>query len=373
VPRKDNTARAVGQVVTEFMRLPFRTRVALVVAVAVIALVIYLAVRLSGPRPPSAEIPGGSDAIVFCFWNMENLFDDRDDDWSHPADKEFDDWMVADPAAREAKYRKLAGALLRLNVGRGPDIIAGCEVESARAAELLRDALNAALPEGVPKYGHVAMKEVASGRHIAPCVIARYPLSGTSLTDRQRRILETRVTINNHELYLVASHWTSQRSDDGSRETGGRAGYASTIHRLYSKAIEADPKVDFMACGDFNDGPDADSVLNKLHVTGNRELVTPDARPPRLFGPLSGKSPSDFGTHYYNGPHIYDQVAFSPGMLDDAGWGYVPDSVRVPTEGLIRSGTRGRRPWRFGSKGDDAVGRGFSDHFPVLVSLKVAG
>ena len=363
----------VEQLLTEFMRLSFRTRVALVVALVAIALVVYLVVRLSTPRPPSAEIPGGSDAIVFCFWNLENLFDDRDDNWSHPADREFDDWMVGDSALREAKYKKLAAALLKMNAGRGPDIIAGCEVESLRAAELLRDALNAAVPEGATKYEHVAMKEVASGRHIAPCVISRYPLSGARLTDRQRRILEARVTVNNHELYLVASHWTSQQSDDGSRETGGRAGYATTIHQLYSKAIEADPKADFMVCGDFNDKPEADSVTNRLHITGSRELVTPDARPPRLFGPLSGKSPADFGTHYYNGPLIYDQVAFSPGMLDDAGWSYVADSARVPTDGLIRSGTRGRRPWRFGSKGDDAVGRGFSDHFPVLVSLKVAG
>lgn len=373
MPRKDNTARAVGQIITEFMRLPFKTRIVLVFAVIVIALVIYLVVRLTSSRPPSAEIPGGSDAIVFCFWNMENLFDDRDDNWSHPADKEFDDWMVGEPAVRDARYRKLTGALLRLNAGRGPDIIAGCEVESVRAAELLRDALNAALPEGAARYDHVAMKEVASGRHIAPCVISRYPLSDSRLADRQRRILETRVTVNNHELHLVASHWTSQRSDDGSRETGGRAGYATTIHQMYARAIEADPKVDFMVCGDFNDAPEAESVAEKLRVTGDREQVTPDARPPRLFGPLSGKSPAEYGTHYFKEPLIYDQVAFSPGMLDDAGWGYVPDSVRVPTDGLVRSGTRGRRPWRFGSKGDDAVGRGYSDHFPVLVSLKVAG
>jgi hypothetical protein len=112
-------------------------------------------------------------------------------------------------------------------------------------------------------------------------------------------------------------------------------------------------------------------VANCLNVTGDAALVTPDADPPRLFGVLSGKSPNQFGTYYYDRALIYDQVAVSPGLLDEMGWGYVPESVRVPTEGLIRSGSIGRRPWRFGSRDDDASGRGYSDHFPVVVTLRV--
>jgi hypothetical protein len=91
-----------------------------------------------------------------------------------------------------------------------------------------------------------------------------------------------------------------------------------------------------------------------------------------LYGPLSNKDAELFGTHFFNKPLIYDHVGFSPGMLDAAGWGYVAESVRVPTDGLTRAGTKTRRPWRYGSKTDTAVGRGFSDHFPVLATLKVA-
>jgi hypothetical protein len=91
-----------------------------------------------------------------------------------------------------------------------------------------------------------------------------------------------------------------------------------------------------------------------------------------LFGPLSGKPAGEFGTHYYNRPVIYDQIGLSPGMLDNEGWSYVADSVRVPTSGLIRSGSKTRKPWRFGSRNDDAIGRGYSDHFPVIATLRVA-
>lgn len=384
------------------MKLPWKARVAIVVLL-LIAGGVVLAVRFN-TRPPHGEeqtaettnpkpqpgeptetgelvnvppdavaFPPGSKSIVFCLWNMENLFDDKPDRRNHVADKEYDRWFATDPEARKRKYQRLTEELLKLNRGIGPDIIVGVEIESFRAAELLKETLNAALPEGATKYAFIAMKELNAGRHIAPCVISRYPLSGAKLHGRLQRILEVNVTVNGHDLELVAAHWTSQLSDDGTRETGGRAGYAATISEMYHDAIQANPKVDFLVCGDFNDLPDSESVHKKLHMFADSRLVTADVRPPRLYGLLSGRSPAEYGTHYYSGkPLIYDHIGVSPGMFDNVGWGVVADSVQVPTDGLIRSGSKGRRPWRYGSPTDDAVGRGFSDHFPVVVTLKVA-
>jgi endonuclease/exonuclease/phosphatase family metal-dependent hydrolase len=395
--RKGNAdSQAARQLLTAFLRLPWQAQVAIVVLVLVVGGITLLVSYNAQPPhtaeqqpdpapgapdagdlehvpPPPAGFPPGSRTVVFCLWNLENLFDDRPDRRAHSADRQFDAWLATDAAARELKYRRLTEALLRLNGGVGPDIIVGIEVESRRAAELLRDSLNASLPAGAPRYEHVAMQELSAGRYIAPCVISRYPLAGARLHGRLQRTLSVRVTANGHDLHLVASHWTSQLSDDGTRETGGRAGYAATIAELYHDAIVANPRVDFLVCGDFNDTPESDVVRNKLGMVGDWRLVTPDARPPRLFGLLSGKSPDQFGTYFYNNkPLIYDQVGVSPGMLDNIGWGYVPESVRVPTDGLIRQGTKGRRPWRFGSPTDDAVGRGYSDHFPVVATLQVA-
>jgi len=405
--KNDAGGQVTQQLFAAFMRLPWKARVAVVVLVLV-AGGIFLAVsyyqshhqprpgeekpagepappsgganpedpekpaELVNAPPPAADFPAGSKTVVFCVWNMENLFDDKDDHRRHP-DGEYDTWFANDPDARRKKYQRLTDALLRLNDGTGPDVIVGNEIESRRAAELLKDTLNASLPTGAAKYEYVAMKELDAGRHIAPCVISRYPLSGEKLHGRRQRILEAHVTANGHDLYVVAAHWTSQLSDKGDKEDGGRNKYATTIHDMYSDAIRANPKVDFLVCGDFNDTPDSESVYNKLHMVGDAKLVTPEAKPAKLFGLLSGKSPNEFGTHYYSGkPLIYDHVGVSPGLFDNAGWGYVPDSVKVPTDGLIRSGTRGRRPWRFGSPKDDALGRGYSDHFPVVVTLKVA-
>jgi endonuclease/exonuclease/phosphatase family metal-dependent hydrolase len=372
--RKDPSVKALEQLITAFMRLPFRMRLVLISVVLVGGLVFLIAYWICTRHPEqhsSAPDSIGPKTVLLCHWNLENLFDDRDDRRRQP-DEEYDQWFVNDPEARTWKYKRISDALLELNAGKGPDLIIGNEVESYRAAEILRDALNAKLPAGATPYGHVAMKELNAGRHIAPCVISRYPLSGAKLLGRRQRILEVHVVANGHDLRLIASHWTSKLSDQGADESRGRFGYANVIYEEYREAIREQPTVDLLVCGDFNDIPESDPVAGHLHVSADPHMVTPTENPPRLFGLLSGKSPGAFGTHYFNGPVIYDQIAISPGLLDPFGWQYLADSVQVPTSGLIRSGSTARRPWRFGSKTDSAINRGFSDHFPVIATLKVA-
>lgn len=323
--------------------------------------------------PTKAAFPPGTRPVVFCFWNVENLFDDHADH-RRPPDKEYDDWFAHNAADREKKYAHLTQILLKMNGGKGPDILACCEVESPRAAEMLKDALNAALPAGAEPYQFVAMTDLDAGRHMAPCVISRLPIDpgSTHLLGSKLRILELRITGNGYGLLLVVSHWTSHLSDDGSDPHKGRTNYAKTIHNFYAAELKKNPKLDFLVCGDFNDSPDSDPVRNKLLLTGDARQVTAEANPPRLYGLLSGKPPREFGTHYYNEQLIYDHIGISPGMFDAVGWGCDADSVSVWTEGNSQIGAKGRRPWRFGNEKDTRYARGYSDHFPVVVTLEVA-
>ena len=87
---------------------------------------------------------------------------------------------------------------------------------------------------------------------------------------------------------------------------------------------------------------------------------------------MAGKDPNQFGTHYYSKPLIYDHICVSPGLLDAAGWTCDVTSIQTVTEGMIKSGAKRRQPWRFGNE-KDTIARGYSDHFPVVVKLKVAG
>jgi endonuclease/exonuclease/phosphatase family metal-dependent hydrolase len=380
-----------------FMKLPLALKAAIVLFVAIAVILILVIQNSSIPPsatgdkrhpdssasensdsgggenvpPPAAAFPPGSKDVSFCVWNMENLFDDQDDHRRQP-DGEYDHWFAQEPETRKKKYQHLTDELLKLNDGKGPDIIVGNELESMRSARLLQESLNAGLPAGTARYESVAMEELANaGRHISPAIISRYPVDRARLLGHRQRILEARVSVNGHDLILVASHWTSQLSDDGSHKESGRNGYANVIGEVYHKALSADPQIDFLLCGDFNDTPGSESIHGTLHMVNDYHQVTADANPPRLFGLLSGKSPDAFGTIYYKKPLIYDNIGVSPGMFDNRGWGYDPASVQVPTEGLLEPGSRGRHPWRFGSP-KDTHARGYSDHLPVVVTLKVA-
>jgi hypothetical protein len=366
--QRDRTAATAAKI---FWRLPTSAKAAIVAILFAIALVAYFSSRSRN----GAQQPAPPGSIVFMFWNVENLFDDHSDS-RNSIDRPYDEWFAGDAAARKLKYDHLAEIILKVNGGKGPDIFAGVEVESLRAAELLRDALNAKLPAETAKYEQVAMKELThnAGRYMAPCVISRIPLDATRtrlLGSNNLRILETHLSEKQSELWLVVSHWTSQRSDDGTRKGSGRDKYASTIYGEYQRIVKDNPDADVLVCGDFNTPPDSEAVTHELHMTGIRSEVVPARTDPNLFGLLSNKSPDRFGTHYYSKPLIYDQIGVSPGLLDDRGWKCDPDSVSVPTEGMLRDRSRSRRPWRFGDKAENPQGRGYSDHFPVVVNLGI--
>lgn len=340
------------------------------------------------PKPPIVDLtpkplivqPASSEAkqFTFCFWNVENLFDDKDDKRNN-VDEPYDNAFAKDDKLRQLRYDHTADALLKMNGGRGPDIIACAEVESIRAAELLMGALNKNMKNKADKYTHVLMKNLDAGRHISTCVITRLDVSNlaTRLHGGNLRILETHLFANGYELCIVATHWTSKlKQEGGGSGDDGRSKYARTIYGVYEKLAANNPATDFLVCGDFNDTPDAPQVIEGLHAIGDRKKVVKTSQKPNLLDLFANKDPSKFGTIWYaNKPMIYDHICVSPGMLDEEGWGCDPDSAKTWTEGLIRPGATRREPWRFGDPGRSdmkASDRGYSDHFPVLVNLKVA-
>jgi endonuclease/exonuclease/phosphatase family metal-dependent hydrolase len=321
-----------------------------------------------GPAAEAGEagVPAAAGQYLFCFWNVENLFDDQNDK-RQSADEPYDNWFSNDRNALEEKLDRLCTALLKMNHGRGPDILALVEVESVHAAELLLEALNKRLRDPALHYQHVLMKNLIAGRHIAPAIITRLPVRGdrTRLLGKKQRILEGHIHVNGHELIVLATHWTSRVSDEKGE---ARARYADQIYGAFHGMYKRNSQVDVLICGDFNDPPDAVSVTQHLHATGNVNALTNGAQP-RLFNLMAGKDPARFGTHYYRGWWIFDQIVVSPGMLAIGGWSCEPNSVHVDNS-LTRPGDPQRRPWRFGDR-DNNGPRGYSDHFPVTVRLRV--
>jgi endonuclease/exonuclease/phosphatase family metal-dependent hydrolase len=347
------------------MSLPLPRR--RVLALALLGLAALLGGCQVGTPPGGPAAP--SDGYLFCFWNVENLFDDEPNLKLREPDKHFDRWFAEDKEAREQKYKNLADVLLALNDGRGPDILAVAEVESKRAAEMLAETLNGRLDQAL-HYKNVVYRNPSGGRHIATAVLTRLKVDGdrTRLLGQRLRILEVHLKAEGHELVVLASHWTSRVSD----KTGkGRAKYADAIYGRFRAMVKADPKVDLLVCGDFNDNPDDPSVTDHLHATGDRDKVLSERDPPLLYNLFAGLWAKGEASHFYGRKaYLFDQVCVSPGLLDDAGWSCDPDSARIERPAKMRDGKG--RPIRFGTQRTPAHARGASDHFPVTVRLRVA-
>ena len=382
MPRQSPASAALlTAVVGLFRKMPAGARWAVAGAVAVGVAALFLITRAGGPAVSAQGSNPDKGEVLFCWWNVENLFDDKDDKRG-TIDEEFDNPFAQNETLRDLKYDRVASALLKMNGGVGPDIIALCEVESVRSGDILKGVLNKKLKDAKAddklQYVNLMMKNVAAGRHIAPCVITRLPVTpqltrlvgGGSL-----RILESHISVNGHDLCILASHWTSQlKQKDGGDGDSGREKYAIKLYEAFREMNKKNNDADVLVCGDFNDSPDADPIMKLLGALADKSKVKPSADDPPFLNLMAGKDPAKFGTLFYNGkPLIYDHICASPGLLDGNGWSVEPDSVSVPTEGLTRVGATKRQPWRFDNPGREMKDseRGFSDHFPVLVRLKV--
>lgn len=312
--------------------------------------------------------------ISFVFWNVENFFDDQLTHHNGTADAPYDRMFSQNTELFREKLDHLAQVLLKVNDGRGPDILGLAEVETgSRSVEALRERLNKSLPAEAAKYQYIQQKDPEGGRAIMTAVLSRIPLRGfrTQLWGKRLRILKTEVDNpkggNKAPLILVVSHWTSRVSD---KEGSGRAKYGDQIHGQVRAILTANPAADLLVCGDFNDDPNEPSVRGHLKALESpQELFAQNPQTGSLLNLFGGFRPGQPGTHYYSGAwYQFDQIAVSPGMLDKKGWGLVPESqhiVRFPPN-LNKKG----HPLAFGSEKHKGV-RGVSDHLPVGVKLRV--
>ena len=333
---------------------------------------------------PAAKPAGQPGTYLFCSWNVENFYDDDDDP---KIDDKMEDWFGRNPDKFRHKVDRLAEALLMMNDGRGPDIMALCEVENARCMNCLKDALNERLSkEGKAdlKYEHVLFLGDKTGRHFAPGIMTRLPVEGDRTHHFAKRPngrnVEGHIHVNGHALIILASHWTSRVERMGGKggeehaNAARRMSYAKDCYGRFRAILTENPDADVIVCGDFNDDFDDPSLQYGLHVSNNLDEVR-NAMPEFRLLDLVTLLPTDGGvkgTIYGKRKwSTFDHICISRGLLDDRGWScdvtsaaiFAPKQLRYP-------GRHGNgQPFRFGDAHTQE--RGFSDHFPLTVRLRV--
>ncbi len=316
--------------------------------------------------------------IRVAWYNLENLFDhataDRHPDLARTLRRELRGWTVA---VRDRKLDQLARVVRAMFGGAGPDLLGVCEVENERVLGMLADRM--AMPgRNYRVIGH----DSRDTRGIDVSFIMDANLLEAENTGHQTVVKRTAtrdifwvdliVRATGGVFVAAANHWPSRTAGQYESEpfrllTGETL---SVVVDELMHGFDIGTNIPILLMGDFNDEPFNRSMQEYLLGARDRGRVS-RARSPRvlnLMWPLmSVRNP---GTHRFGSDwNMLDQFLVTRGMLRTQSLVRVlPESVEIFRPEFVRGS--GGAPRRFGRPSRGMDRDGFSDHFPIAVTLR---
>ncbi len=318
-----------------------------------------------------------SQPVRVMFYNVENLFDLRND--SLTEDDDFTPRGVM--RWNLTRYNRKISSVYRTIVAAGewipPEIVAFCEIENRNVVE---DLINGTY---LSKYNYgIVHEESPDRRGIDVCLIYRKdivgiikheywkPVAGNDEEFSTRTILYTECSIGDDTIHLIVNHWPSRRGGVLAGEEM-RTGIMEMVRsRVDSLCRINQGRAKIIVTGDFNCNPN-DRVMQSLVNPGGSDSQAINCR---LFN-LAGKFDSDgSGTYRYMGTwEMIDQLIVSDWLLNcPSGLTTDPDRFRiVKHDFLLAEDAKFPGATPFSTYRGYRYQGGYSDHLPVMVDLIV--
>src|SRR5215213_11427987 len=159
----------------------------------------------------------GADEFFIASWNLENLFDTKNDP-SVKGDEEYtpesaNHWTKE---RLDIKLKNLAKIISKMNEGKGPDVLGVCEVENRQVVEMLVEQL-----KSLGRKYEIIHKDSPSERGIDCAIIydsAVFTLDSPQFhhvdADNTRDIVEAKLKRNGNDLYVFMDHWPSRHHEE---------------------------------------------------------------------------------------------------------------------------------------------------------------
>ena len=299
--------------------------------------------------------------ITVAWWNVENLFDTRDDpriddDEYTPAGEKH--WT------RRRLQNKLQGIYKTLAMMDLPDVVGLAEVENKY---VLRELCQGTPLAQVPyRYVHY---DSPDRRGIDVALIYRTdrfrvtssrPVGISDSTEGYftRDLLAVEgVTADGDSVCLIVGHLPSKRGGD--EADARRLAAARTIRQLMLELHAAHPAAAVIAMGDMNATADEDALTEGMAF--GTDSVSPDG-----IRNLTRRLPNDWGSHKYQGEWRYIDQMF---LLAGDEWQVQKLKLmkydHLLTEENNRQGVRPKRT-HLGTRYEG----GLSDHLPMLLRIR---
>ncbi|NNC62223.1 MAG: endonuclease [Eudoraea sp.] len=309
------------------------------------------------------------DIYTIAFYNLENLFDTRNDPHKLDDDftpKGFKKWT---PKRYRRKIKKLSKTIARLGkrTSKHPPVLVGlAELENKL---VIREMLGTkALREMGYKYVHYDSPDergidtalLYHPGHFEVISSENIPLEVNNpdgRPDATRDILYVHGKLHGEPQHIFVNHWPSRR--DGATETAyKRIKAAKTIHKKMGMIEEGGKDPNYFIMGDFNDGPFDESIRTLLSNT-------------ELFNPMEKLIGKDRGSaNYKQRWSLFDQIILSNTFFKKGSMHHSFAHANIFDDHLLKE-------WHGRYKGNPFrtyVGKkylgGHSDHFPVYIQLR---
>lgn len=206
--------------------------------------------------------PFFSRSIHLLSYNVENLFDDRDDGTEYDDyDPGSDSWSTS---LYHAKLQNISQAIEK-SVKGGPDVCLLQEIESQKA---LDDLNNGYLNTLGYRYTFVAPRGNSA---TSVSVLSRLPIIGIHVHRvdagiSMRPVLEVELAVGDSSITILNNHWKSKSG--GAEETEKyRIESASLIRSRIIGIIEQNPSAFILVSGDLNERVDEYREIDRVYQT----------------------------------------------------------------------------------------------------------
>ncbi|WP_298556625.1 endonuclease [uncultured Algibacter sp.] len=318
---------------------------------------------------PFEDIPVRHDMQTVAFYNVENLFDLKNDKYKHDNDflpGSIKNWT---PKRYENKLRKLGYAISnigRRETGKHPALVGLAEVENAVVIKDLisskhlkncnYDFVHFDSPDerGIDVallYDRTAFKVLHSEVFSIPLT----DLDGTP--DYTRDILLISGNLDGEKVHVIVNHWSSRR--EGEKETEfKRIASSEKVGDIIKTLKNEDDHAKILVIGDFNDDPHSKSVARLVDDYGLYNTM----ETLRSFTRGSVKHRRQW--------FIFDQILISTNFFKSSKNEFEFFKANIFDEDFLKlfKGPYKGSPFRT-YVGPKYKG-GYSDHFPVYAILK---
>lgn len=309
------------------------------------------------------------------FWNVENLYDTLNDQWKN--DEEFTPVGLNAWTGKRywTKIDRLAEVISKMATDVTPDglaIMGLCEIENK---SVVQDLVNS--PRLKSRNYQIVHIEGPDARGVDPSFIYNpnyfkvtkaVSYHVTLVTDsahKTRDILVVSGSFVGEPLTILVNHWPSRRGGELASRPNRNA--AALVARHIADSITtANPKAKVAIMGDFNDDPVNVCIKNVLNTHGDIKA----GKEGQYFNPMEKPYNDGNGTlAWQDSWNLFDQIIINktwlPGQYET--WQYY--TVRIFNKPFLKSDYGNFKGYPFRTYSGGAYTAGYSDHFPVFITI----